>query len=206
MLEILGVIATSLFGYLMGSISPSKLIAKQRGIDLLEVGTKNPGTANVAVSMGIPLAALVLVLDMAKAIVPYWVARLLNPAYAFAGPLAGAFAVVGHVYPCWSKLKGGGRGLASLIGLCVVTIPVGWWAIIVLGCFALFAITNGSRMLIPLACVLYGIGAVVCVPFGSGLIPILGAVALVIAKNVVVIQGKSAGSENKFTIIFKKHD
>ena len=52
--------------YLLGSVSLGDMVARVAGFPIRNVGTGNPGTANVFREMGARYATLVLVLDILK--------------------------------------------------------------------------------------------------------------------------------------------
>lgn len=203
MIGIILLIATSLFGYLLGSVNIAMLFANKRGVNLLSEGTQNPGTMNAIHTMGLSTGIIVLLFDIAKAIIPYCVARILNPNLIWAAPLASALAVVGHVFPCWNKFKGG-KGLASLIGFMIATAPAWLSLAIIVGCLAISFATNGARWVIPLGCITYAGFApfvftdIVCV------IIAIAAVALVVVKNIPVVKHETAGSNYTFRDVFGK--
>ncbi len=124
-------------GYLAGSISFAILISRWvKGIDIRTVGNKNPGTANVGREIGIGWAALVLMGDLAKGVVPLVLARLLffpEDHYTdyFALFLTGMAVITGHCWPLYFGLRGG-RGLATSIGIYMFFIPVEFFITLVL--------------------------------------------------------------------------
>jgi glycerol-3-phosphate acyltransferase PlsY len=64
---------------------------------------------------------LTALLDVAKGAVPVLLAR--SAGYdAAAWAVAGAGAVVGHVYPAWLRFRGG-KGVATTLGACLVWAP-----------------------------------------------------------------------------------
>ena len=94
-------------GYLAGSISFAILISRWvKEIDIRTVGNKNPGTANVGREVGIGWASLVLLGDLAKAVVPLVIARLFffpDEHYTdyFALFLTGMSVITGHCWPLY---------------------------------------------------------------------------------------------------------
>jgi glycerol-3-phosphate acyltransferase PlsY len=124
-------------GYLSGSISFAILIARWvRGVDIREVGNKNPGTANVGREVGIGWAALVLLGDLAKAAVPLVLARLFffpEEHYTdyFALFLTGMSVITGHCWPLYFEFRGG-RGLATSIAVYMFFIPVEFFVTLVI--------------------------------------------------------------------------
>lgn len=107
-------------GYLCGSVSFAILVTRLRtGKDIRTLGNANPGTANVARTLGRGWGALVLLGDVLKALLPMLAARRLcfrgegwaDILMVFAVGLA---AVVGHCYPLFHGFRGGGGVAASL--------------------------------------------------------------------------------------------
>lgn len=116
----LGLIAAS---YLLGSLSFSLAVVwlLQRA-DVRKMGSGNAGATNVLRAAGRWPALLVLLLDIAKGIVPVRVARALGaPTEVVA---AAAFAVVvGHVFPLFFGFRGG-KGVATGFGALVALLPL----------------------------------------------------------------------------------
>ena len=110
-------------GYLLGSVSFSLLVVRiVTRVDLRSVGSGNAGATNVLRASGRWPALLVLLLDVAKGIVPVRVAQSLGaPAEVAAG--AGLAAIVGHVFPVWFGFRGG-RGVATGFGVFVALFPL----------------------------------------------------------------------------------
>ena len=110
------VVISALIGYLLGCISPSFLIGKRRGYDVRETGSKNAGASNTIIMAGKFAGVLVAVLDILKAAASWWIAAALFPELEFAGQIAGAACVLGHMFPFYLKFKGG-KGFASYLGM-----------------------------------------------------------------------------------------
>ena len=101
--------------YLLGSISFSLLIVRLlKGFDVRERGSGNAGASNVLRLAGAGPAAAVLLLDVAKGVVPVQVARALDLPGVWIGGAAVA-AVVGHVFPVFHGFRGG-KGVATVTG------------------------------------------------------------------------------------------
>jgi glycerol-3-phosphate acyltransferase PlsY len=123
-------------GYLAGSISPSSLIARARGLDLRSIGSGNPGATNAARAMGGRVGVLVGVLDVLKGFLP---ALVFVPVSFNAALLAGAAAVLGHVTSPW--LRGhGGRGVATSLGAVLAVEPV--WALVIVAVFGVVLLVS----------------------------------------------------------------
>ncbi len=121
-----------LAAYLLGSISFSLLIVRSmRGFDVREQGSGNAGATNVLRLVGRGPAAAVLLLDVAKGVVPVLTARALGAP----GPVVGLTAVatvVGHVFPVFHGFRGG-KGVATVTGALGSLAP--WPALLSLAVF-----------------------------------------------------------------------
>lgn len=101
-------------GYLCGSIPFGLLLTQAAGLgDVRKIGSGNIGATNVLRTGSKGLAAATLLLDALKGTLP----ALLAARYgAEAGAIAGAGALLGHVFPVWLGFKGG-KGVATYIGV-----------------------------------------------------------------------------------------
>ena len=115
-------IVAIVFGYLLGSIPFALLLTRRQGIELRNVGSRNPGAANVLRSAGIGRAVAVLLLDAAKGTVAVGAARVMSDDVAVATG-AGLAAIVGHIYPVWCGFRGG-KGVAASAGVFAVLAPL----------------------------------------------------------------------------------
>jgi len=105
-----------LSAYLLGSISAAILICRSLGYpDPRTDGSNNPGTTNVLRIAGKPAAALTLLGDVAKGVLPVAAGMLLElqPIYL---ALAGLSAFLGHLYPVFFHFQGG-KGVATALGV-----------------------------------------------------------------------------------------
>lgn len=103
-------------GYLLGSVNPAYIFGKLHGFDIREKGTGNAGASNIKVVLGWPYFFAVAGYDISKAIISVLLVRYLFPNQVDLQYLAGAFAVLGHIFPFYLGFKGG-KGFASYIGL-----------------------------------------------------------------------------------------
>ncbi|HTL46425.1 MAG TPA: glycerol-3-phosphate 1-O-acyltransferase PlsY [Vicinamibacterales bacterium] len=115
-------IAWALFGYLLGSVPFAFLVARRAGIDVRVAGSGNVGAANVLRTSGTSLGVAAMALDISKG-----AATVLTAHAAAAGltptAVAGACAVVGHIYPVWLRFKGG-KGVAVAAGAFSILAPL----------------------------------------------------------------------------------
>lgn len=99
--------------YLLGSISPSILLAKAKGIDIKKEGSGNAGTTNTLRVLGKKEAAITLFVDIGKGVLAVSLAYLISsPEAAMLSALA---AFCGHVWPIFFGFKGG-KGVAVAFG------------------------------------------------------------------------------------------
>ena len=111
-----------LIGYLLGSISFATIFSSFKKVNLKENGTKNLGATNTMLVMGKKYGALVMLLDVLKAVLAIVIARVIFPSFSAAGILTGASAVLGHIFPFYLKFKGG-KGLACFGGMILALDP-----------------------------------------------------------------------------------
>lgn len=129
----------SLVGYLIGSVPTAGLVARLWGIDLRNVGSRNPGTHNALRHGGALLAAVVLIVEAAKGYGAVWAG------YALADDAgvvtAGIGAVAGNVYNVWYRFQGG-KGLGISLGV----LAAAWPAVlpVVVGVIVIAVITTRS--------------------------------------------------------------
>ena len=107
--------------YLLGSIPFGLLVARFGGKgDIRDIGSGNIGATNVLRTGSKKLAALTLLLDVAKGTVAVLVAQRFWPDGTLA---AAAGAMIGHLYPLWLGFKGG-KGVATLLGVLIPLLPL----------------------------------------------------------------------------------
>jgi acyl phosphate:glycerol-3-phosphate acyltransferase len=109
-------------GYALGSIPTGLLIARwQKGVDIRQHGSGNIGMTNVWRAVGKGAAALTLVGDLAKGLIPVLLARAWLTAPWAIGLVALA-AIVGHMYPLFAGFHGG-KGVATTLGTFIPLLP-----------------------------------------------------------------------------------
>jgi glycerol-3-phosphate acyltransferase PlsY len=109
--------------YVLGTFPSADLAARfavGHHADIREMGSGNPGAANVMGELGKGWGAFVLVLDIAKGVAACALGRWMA---AGAGASAsGTFAVIGHCFPLWNGFRGG-KGVATAGGQILATFP-----------------------------------------------------------------------------------
>ena len=109
-------------GYGLGSIPVGLLIVRwQKGVDIRQHGSGNTGMTNVLRAVGKGAAALTLVGDLVKGLLPVLLARawLTSP---WAIGLVALAAVIGHAYPVFAGFRGG-KGVATTLGVFIPLLP-----------------------------------------------------------------------------------
>ena len=111
--------------YLLGSLSSAIIVCKVMGYgDPRQGGSGNPGATNVKRLYGNKPAAIVLIGDMLKGVLPVVGAHLLGmePEMII---LVGFAAFIGHLYPVFFGFDGG-KGVATMLGVMFgLSLPIG---------------------------------------------------------------------------------
>lgn len=109
-------------GYLVGSISPSYFISRSKGFDIRERGTGNAGATNTMLAVGTRAGVLVMLIDVLKAFLAVFSARLLAPELPLCAVCTGIACVIGHIFPLYLGFRGG-KGTACVCGLVLGLTP-----------------------------------------------------------------------------------
>lgn len=105
-----------LLGYLFGSLSSAIIICKLMGLpDPRSLGSRNPGATNVLRFGGKKAAALTLVGDMLKGLIPVLIAQATG-VQPLTLALVAMAAFLGHLYPVFFGFQGG-KGVATAFGV-----------------------------------------------------------------------------------------
>ncbi len=195
-------------GYLLGSLPFGYLVARAKGVNIFEVGSKNPGATNVRRVLGAGPGNLVFALDALKGAVAawlplgwFWIGRQHENVQVFDGAMEQVVglvaALLGHSFSCFTKFRGG-KGVATSVGglvvlmpICVAIATVTWWIVFQLSRYVSLASIVASLALVAAA---YAVGrpALLC-----GLAIIVAA--FVILRHRTNIARLLNGTENKFT-------
>ncbi len=183
-----------LLGYLLGSVPTGILAGRAAGVDIQKVGSGNIGTANVLRGAGKWAAALTMIGDMLKGLVPVVVAQFLTDNTWIIAGVALA-SVVGHCWPVFLGFRGG-KGVATGAG---TTIGLYWPAGLAL--FALWwVVALTSRYTSLAAIVVMAAGPFAFILTGQPLPYILHTIiggALVIWRHRENAKALLAGTERK---------
>ena len=183
--------------YLLGSLSFAIIVCKLTlGRDIRDYGSGNAGLTNAYRTMGGAKTLLVLLGDLAKAAVALAVGGAL---IGQGGKLlAGAFVILGHVYPAYFGFRGG-KGV--LVG--AMTLLLFDWRIFLIA-LGLFIVAVAVTRWVSLGSILGAISF----PFTMYYFyrsPLYTVVAVVLSGAVIYLHRSNikrilAGKENKFTL------
>lgn len=142
-----------LLDYVFGNFLTAEVVSRRiSGKSVFDVGTGNPGMANIVNQYGVKYGMVVLAGDLLKTFVPSLLCRMIlfSDLGATAAAYAGLGAVIGHNFPIWHRFRGG-KGVACT-------------------CAALVSISFGYGLL---ACMIGLIGVLIShyLPIGAVLIP-----------------------------------
>jgi len=103
--------------YFLGTLPSAIIIARSKGIDIMTVGSGNPGASNVARALGTKYGAMVFLLDAAKGAIPAVLGLAANgDAGAY---ICATAAILGHMFPVTRKFRGG-KGIATGAGMLLI--------------------------------------------------------------------------------------
>jgi glycerol-3-phosphate acyltransferase PlsY len=196
-------------GYLLGSLPIGWFVARLHGVNIFEVGSRNPGATNVRRVLGARAGNLVFFLDALKGAIaagwPLLVSRDFSTLQAFALErdsrvpyclISLAAALVGHSFSCFTGFKGG-KGVATGTGGLLVMLPISTLIAAVVWAVAFYATgyvsvaSIAAAVTLPLAAFL----------FGSRTLLVVAAIAIslfVIGRHRANIGRLISGTENKF--------
>lgn len=213
LIHAVGILLCMVLPYLLGSLNFAIIISKifYRD-DIRKYGSGNAGTTNMLRTYGKLPAAATLLLDMSKGAISVLLGFLIlgtgiytEAGYTsvFAGTyIAGLFAILGHMFPCFYRFKGG-KGVATTAVVVLCTNPF-LFAILL---FAFVIIVIGSKMI--------SLGSVMCMLLYPVLMSRLAGnqpqgilISFLIAALVVFMHRSNIkriyeGKESKLS--FKKH-
>ena len=114
-----------LAGYLFGGFLTAEVVARcTAGVSARDIGTGNPGMANIATHLGKKAGLLVLAGDVIKTAAACWFCHQLAPELGLTALLYGGLgAVLGHNWPIWYKGRGG-KGVAVTCAWLMLYLPV----------------------------------------------------------------------------------
>ena len=199
---VIAALGSYLLGNLNGAVIVSRVMAHE---DVRSHGSGNAGLTNFIRNYGVRTAALVILIDVGKAVAACLLGQaLLSPlGYAKEGQMLGAaFVLLGHIFPALLGFKGG-KGILSGF---TVAIIIDWRIALLI--FLAFAVAYGLTQYVSLGSVL------AAAMFGVGFIlfyrqqPVMMWTALLLAALVIYmhrgnIQRLLRGEERKTNLFGK---
>lgn len=188
-----------LLAYLIGSLSFAVIVSRVMGLDdPRSYGSGNPGATNVLRSGNKKAAALTLLLDAVKGLVPVALVMQFGEPYGLDEQVAawvGLAAFAGHVWPVFFRFQGG-KGVATAAGVLLGLSP--WLGLATLVTWLLIAYFFRYSSLAALV-------AAVFAPFYHALIwrPSMVTLALIVMAGLLLWRHSSniskllAGTESK---------
>lgn len=142
--------------YLIGSVPFGVIVARLKGIDITQHGSRNIGATNVGRVLGKRYGVMVFLLDFCKGFIPVLLVGSLlefdedraGPAHLVAWLSAAFCCFAGHVYSIYLGFKGG-KGVATALGATMgiypdLTVPT-------LICFAVWLLMLAISRLVSLS-------------------------------------------------------
>jgi glycerol-3-phosphate acyltransferase PlsY len=159
-----------LLGYAIGSVQFGLIIGRiTRGVDIRDYGSGATGATNVIRTSGAKAGVLVIVLDIAKGIVPVYAGIALGHAAgidhderAWAAATGAFGAVLGHIWPLWFGFRGG-KAVATGFGGALAMNPLASVALIPVAAVIVGSVRIMSVMSILMPPVLAGVFIVLAV-------------------------------------------
>ena len=183
-----------IFAYLMGSINSAIIVCQLfRLPSPRSIGSGNPGTTNVLRIGGKVPAAITLMFDILKGLIPVILAKILADSNIITACVA-LYAILGHVFPIFFGFKGG-KGVATLIGVLFGF----WWGlglIFVVTWFCVAVIFRYSSLSALVATVVSSLSVILVSGFQVA-IPFLMIAIIILIKHKGNIERLMAGEESK---------
>ena len=207
-MDLIGYLAAAVVAYLLGSIPTGYLVARARGIDIRSAGSGNIGATNAFRVLGRTAGTIVLTVDVIKGFAAcFFVAGVAFACFGASRPetglsreklalVTGFTAVLGHIYTCWLRFKGG-KGVATTAGVMLAWAPwvlvigvASWLLVFVLSRYVSLA-SMVAAVVLPVASLLTHAGAAITV-----VTAVIGALA--IYKHRANLKRLLAGTEHRF--------
>lgn len=183
-------------GYLLGALPFGYLVARAKGVNIFEVGSKNPGATNVRRVLGAGPGNLVLFLDAAKGALAAGWPLLAGGPHVQTLQIAGIVAaILGHGFSCFTGFRGG-KSVATAGGGFVVLFPLGMGIALVV-----FGATLGLTRYVSLSSILAAASVFVAAVALRQSLPVIvaaaGAATFLIVRHRANISRLLAGTESK---------
>ena len=158
------ILITALACYFLGNHNGAICVSMMMGDDVRSHGSGNAGLTNFVRNFGANRAALVIVIDVGKAILGCLLGGLMFPEYAIAGrTLAGVAIMLGHDFPALQRFRGGKGILSGWF----IAFMIDWRIGVLIGLvfFTVYLLTGYVSLGSVLAAVTFGVGFIVLHPY-----------------------------------------
>lgn len=196
-----GWIITAVAAYLLGSLNSSIIVSKWKyGQDIRSFGSGNAGLTNMHRVYGKDGAVYTLIGDIAKQILSVLIGSVLLGRYG--AYLAGAFCMLGHIFPVYYNFKGG-KGVLTAATMILIIDPI-IFAVL----FIIFAVVLLFTRYVSLASIIAAITYPAAISVAYGMAHIFEISFALFVGIVVIFMHRTNlyrlfnGTESKFS--FKK--
>jgi acyl phosphate:glycerol-3-phosphate acyltransferase len=196
-------IGIAVLAYLLGSIPCGLVLTRAfAATDVRRCGSGNIGATNVARVAGHWLGLATLAADVLKGFLPVYLVRSLPAPVADFETWATAAALLafcGHLYPLYTRFRGGGKGVATGLGSFLLLAPGAVMGVLAVFLVVFFigrrvsAASLAAAALLPAAVFLTGQAAVVCA--GAAIVAVF-----IFLRHAENIRRLRAGTEPEFRV------
>lgn len=192
----------ALIGYLIGTVNPSYIYGKLKGMDIRKRGSGNAGASNALIIFGKLVGVIFAFLDIAKPCIAVLICRALFPENEYVFALTCTFCIIGHMFPFYMKFKGG-KGLACLGGTILCFNPIVFLIMLVSEVILALAVDYICVMPITAAVIFPTVHYVMTKNLIASLI-LLAVGIIMILKHVENLKRIRAGREVHLSFLWKK--
>lgn len=179
-ITVTGWIVTAVIAYLLGSLNSAIIVSKYKfKQDIRSFGSGNAGLTNMHRVYGKDGAVLTLVGDIAKQLVSVFAGAVLLGRYG--AYLAGAFCMIGHIFPVFYRFKGG-KGVLTAATMILLIDPLVFAVLIVI-----FALTLLITRYVSLSSIIAALVYPATVSIANGGHPHFFELAFALFVGLVVI-------------------
>ncbi len=129
--------------YIVGSIPFAHIVGKLKNTNIKEVGSKNPGAANVTHNLGFKYGLLVGILDIFKAAIPIFIINNYFVVPVWFLVIFSITFILGHNYSIFLNFNGG-KGVSTAMGVILALTPISY----IIG-FAILMIFTFKKQVAP---------------------------------------------------------
>ena len=204
-----GLFLSALVSYLLGSLNFAIIISRLfYHDDIRKYGSGNAGTTNMLRTYGKGAAIGTLLGDILKTVLAVIFGSLTLGFANGGGNIAGFFCMMGHVFPCFSRFRGG-KGVASAAGVIILTNLNSPFGLLLIGAlvFIFFTIVIGTKF-VSLASVItmmiYPILQNMLNPLPFNVLMAALTALVIVVRHIDNLKRIHAGTESKISL--KKTD